>query len=82
MEGFVSALPGFEDVLEDSGLPDWRAALQFLEQEFASAEPEVRTLLVSAFLYYLPFPDQPGHEIVEHLGPTLKAQFSVTRPSG
>jgi len=62
--------------------PDWEAVLRFLEKRFESGESEVRSLIITAFLGYLPFPDQPGHDIVNHLGAALKAQFDMMRPRG
>lgn len=62
--------------------PDWEAALRFLEKRFEGGEPEVRSLIVTAFLGYLPFPGQPGHDIADHLGVALKARFDMIRPRG
>jgi hypothetical protein len=61
--------------------PDWEVVLRFLEGWF-EGEPEVRSLIITAFLGYLPFPGQPGHDIVEHLGVALRTRFDMIRPRG
>ncbi|MFD3453684.1 hypothetical protein ACFWVC_16065 [Streptomyces sp. NPDC058691] len=60
---------------------DWRATLRFLENRLQRDVPEV-TRTIALFLYYLPWPDQPGCGLVDHLGPTMSAKFAVMRPSG
>ncbi|MYX37481.1 MULTISPECIES: hypothetical protein [unclassified Streptomyces] len=60
---------------------DWRATLRFLEDQLQRDIPEV-TETIAWFLYYLPWPDQPGYGLVGHLGPTMSAKFAVVRPSG
>lgn len=66
----------------EADLPDWRKTLQFLEEQSALGIPEVDTVIVTSFLYNLPFPGTPGHEIVKHLGPIMAAKFSRLRPAG
>lgn len=66
----------------DSESPDWRTTLQFLEEQFERGVPEVDEIIVTSFLNYLPFPGDPGHEIIKYLGPALTERFMKIRPSG
>ncbi|MEU3619019.1 hypothetical protein ABZ725_42875 [Streptomyces sp. NPDC006872] len=61
---------------------DWRLTLRFLEEQFRLDVPEVAQVVTTSFLFNLPWPDQPGHSLVDHLGPTMSARFAAIRPSG
>lgn len=60
---------------------DWCATLRFLEDQLQRDVPEV-TRTIGSFLYHLPWPDQPGYGLVDHLGPAMGAKFAGMRPSG
>jgi hypothetical protein len=61
---------------------EWESVLRILEMRFDGGDSEVRSLIITAFLGYLPYPGQPGHGIVDHLGAGMKAQFALMRPRG
>jgi hypothetical protein len=61
---------------------DWRVTLQFLEKQLLLDVPEVAQVVTTSFLFNLPWPDQPGHSLVDHLGPAMSARFAAIRPSG
>ncbi|MEU5658086.1 hypothetical protein ABZ802_21090 [Streptomyces sp. NPDC047737] len=66
----------------DADAPDWRRTLTFLEAQSARGVPGIDEVIDTSFLEYLPFPGEPGHAIVEELGPVLAAKFTRVRPSG
>ncbi|GAA3247038.1 hypothetical protein ACFO1B_50980 [Dactylosporangium siamense] len=68
--------------LGDEDEPDWRLTLAFLEDRLALEHVEDGFLVNTAFLPYLPGPQQPGYGIVAELGPLLKERFAVVRPAG
>ncbi|SEE18955.1 hypothetical protein SAMN05428939_7660 [Streptomyces sp. TLI_105] len=39
-------------------------------------------VITTSFLHYLPFPSEPGHELVGHLGPAMARKFKELRPGG
>ncbi|MFF2367937.1 hypothetical protein ACFVU0_35220 [Streptomyces sp. NPDC058122] len=61
---------------------DWRVTLRFLEEQLRLDVPEVGQVVTTSFLFNLPWPDQPGYGLVDHLGPALSARFAAIRPSG
>ncbi|QFG24698.1 hypothetical protein [Actinomadura sp. WMMB 499] len=61
---------------------DWRAVLVFLEERVSRDVPEVTVVICTSFLWNLPFPDDPGYGITEHLGPVLARRFQEVRPNG
>ncbi|MFJ7775884.1 hypothetical protein [Streptomyces yangpuensis] len=61
---------------------DWRVTLGFLEEQLRLDVPEVGRVVTTSFLFNLPWPDQPGHGLVDRLGPALGARFAAIRPSG
>ncbi|WP_060887422.1 DUF7674 family protein [Streptomyces caniscabiei] len=61
---------------------DWRATLKFLERQLGRGIPCVTEVIVTSFLDQLPYRHEPGHEVVEHLGPILSAKYRELRPSG
>jgi hypothetical protein len=63
---------------EDS---DWRLTLSYLEDKFAQHIPEINTVIVTSFLYQLPYEGQPGADIVYSLGPQMKVRLAEMRPS-
>ncbi|MCZ4099792.1 hypothetical protein [Streptomyces sp. H39-C1] len=67
---------------KDSGLPDWRKTLLFLEDQSSLGISEVNEIIVTSFLDKLPFPGSPGCGIVEHLGPVMAGKFARIRPAG
>ncbi|MFI1941454.1 hypothetical protein ACH44C_30510 [Streptomyces purpureus] len=67
---------------EESDVPDWRRTLDFLEERTGSDTPEVQAVIVTSFLNDLPYPGQPGHDIVRHLPPRMAATFARIRPKG
>ncbi|MFF2217604.1 hypothetical protein [Streptomyces antibioticus] len=61
---------------------NWRVTLRFLEEQLRLDVPEVTQVIVTSFLFNLPWPDQPGYGLVNHLGPIMSARFTAIRPSG
>ncbi|MFF1719862.1 hypothetical protein [Streptomyces sviceus] len=61
---------------------DWQVTLRFLEEQLRLDVPEVTTVVVTSFLFNLPWPDQPGYGLVDHLGPAMSARFGAIRTSG
>ncbi|MET8810317.1 hypothetical protein [Streptomyces sp. NPDC004546] len=79
----------FWDVVQETvasflggGESDWRVTLQFLEEQLRLDLPEVSQVVSTSFLFNLPWPDQPGYGLVDHLGPAMSARFAAIRPSG
>ncbi|KUO09397.1 hypothetical protein [Streptomyces sp. DSM 15324] len=60
----------------------WRVTLRFLEEQLRLDLPEVSQVVSTSFLFNLPWPDQPGYGLVDHLGPAMSARFAAIRPSG
>lgn len=67
---------------DDPDGPDWHRTLAFLEEQSALGVREIDEVIVTSFLDDLPYPGQPGHGIVRHLGPVMAASFARIRPSG
>lgn len=66
---------------DPGGGPDavWRRMLDRFEGEYAAGDPDVEELLAASFLENLPYPDEPGGDIVDHLGPTMNAHVQTYR---
>ncbi|CAM5227961.1 hypothetical protein STANM309S_01616 [Streptomyces tanashiensis] len=60
---------------------DWRRTLAFLEEQSARGVLGIDEVIVTSFLGDLPSPQEPGHAIVEQLGPVMAAKFVRIRPS-
>jgi hypothetical protein len=58
---------------------DWRSVLSYLEGKFRMHIREVDGIIVTSFLYNLPYEGQPGAEIARFLGPEMKAKFAELR---
>ncbi|QNP65049.1 hypothetical protein [Streptomyces genisteinicus] len=67
---------------QDPEAPDWRRTLDFLDERLALGVKEADAVIVTSFLNDLPFPGEPGHDIVRSLGPHLAAAFARIRPAG
>ncbi|CAM5229084.1 hypothetical protein [Streptomyces tanashiensis] len=61
---------------------DWRRTLAFLEEQSARGVLGIDEVIVTSFLGDLPSPQEPGHAIVEQLGPVMAAKFVRIRPLG
>lgn len=61
---------------------DWRRTLDFLEEQSARGVFGIDEVIVTSFLGDLPSPQEPGHAIVEQLGPVMAAKFVRIRPLG
>ena len=61
---------------------DWEGVLGFLEEQTERGVPEVDVVVNTSFLYSLPWPGQPGHALVGHLGPAMAESFERIRPDG
>ncbi|MFI1657579.1 hypothetical protein ACH4ZU_22075 [Streptomyces sp. NPDC020472] len=81
----------FWDVVQDTvrsflgeapGVADWRRTLDFLEEQSARGVLGIDEVIVTSFLGDLPSPQEPGHAIVEQLGPVMAAKFVRIRPLG
>ncbi|MDG4858504.1 hypothetical protein P8605_10125 [Streptomyces sp. T-3] len=60
--------------------PDWRQVLAFLEEETRRGVPGGIEVIVTSFLYSLPWEHQPGYGIATHLGPEMMKRFLQLRP--
>lgn len=58
---------------------DWRHLLDHLEGIYETGSEDVRELLYASFLELLPYPDEEGAQISEHLGPRLAADLNDFR---
>jgi hypothetical protein len=67
---------------KDPEAPDWRATLEFLERQLGRGIPDVTEVIVTSFLDQLPYKQEPGYGVVEHLGPLLSAKYRELRPWG
>ncbi|MFJ3581345.1 hypothetical protein ACIPPS_03770 [Streptomyces sp. NPDC090127] len=67
---------------EDPTAADWRRTLAFLEEQSARGDLGVDEVIVTSFLNDLPYPHEPGHAIVQELGPVMTARFVRIRPGG
>lgn len=85
IEDLVKCLPAFEDLYEshvsNEDAPAWRATVAFLDEQFGTAEPKAREVVVTSFLDSLPFPGQPGSDLTRYLGPQLTSKLAELRPS-
>jgi hypothetical protein len=61
---------------------DWRGLIGFMEVMYPTAPTEVKTLIVTSFLFNLPWPSESGYTIVTELGPVLAEEFRQVRPAG
>lgn len=60
--------------------PDWRRVLAFLEEETRHRAPGAIEVIVTSFLYDLPYKGEPGYGIEAHLGPAMKERYLQLRP--
>ncbi|MFD7257966.1 hypothetical protein [Streptomyces sp. NPDC059874] len=60
--------------------PSWRRVLAFLEEETHRRVPGAIEVIVTSFLYDLPYEGEPGYGIEAHLGPTMKEKYLQLRP--
>jgi hypothetical protein len=60
--------------------PDWRRVLIFLEEETRRCAPGAIEVIVTSFLYDLPYKGEPGYGIEAHLGPAMKERYLQLRP--
>ncbi|MEU6988845.1 hypothetical protein ABZ946_36530 [Streptomyces sp. NPDC046324] len=81
----------FRDVVEDTVRsylaeggnpdgPDWRRVLAFLEEETQRRVPGAIEVIVTSFLYDLPYEGEPGYGVQAHLGPAMKKRYLQLRP--
>jgi hypothetical protein len=64
----------------DADGPDWRQVLAFLEEKTRGREPGAIEVIVTSFLYDLPYEGEPGYGIEAHLGPAMKERYLQLRP--
>ncbi|MFF8262670.1 hypothetical protein [Streptomyces virginiae] len=60
--------------------PDWCVVLAFLEEETRRRVPGAIEVIVTSFLYDLPYEGEPGFGVERHLGPAMKAKYLQLRP--
>ena len=77
MDAMVGAYLGQEEYRE----LDWVAVLAYLDRQLAEGAPEVRGVIVTSFVDDLPSRDEPGHGLVEHLGPHLARAYAQKWPT-
>lgn len=58
----------------------WRRFLDRLEQEYLAGDEGAFNVIYVSFLEMLPYPDEEGAGLVDHLGPALRAGLAETRP--
>ncbi len=59
---------------------EWREALAFLDEYYAQGDRDVFTVIVTSFLDYLPYPNQPGFQIMDELSASMRAKLQELRP--
>ncbi|KQV08744.1 MULTISPECIES: hypothetical protein [unclassified Kitasatospora] len=64
----------------DADGPDWLRVLAFLEEETSRRVPGAFEVIVTSFLYNLPYEGQPGYGVEAHLGPAMKEKYLQLRP--
>jgi len=57
----------------------WRRILAELERSYETGDVDTRELLYVSFLENLPYPQEPGAGIADHLGPHLAADLAEQR---
>ncbi|WP_137993622.1 hypothetical protein [Streptomyces vilmorinianum] len=67
---------------EDPAAAHWRRTLDFLEEQSCRGVLGIDEVIVTSFLNDLPYPHEPGHAIVQQLGPVMAAKFGRIRPGG
>ncbi|MFI8518514.1 hypothetical protein ACIGEZ_11920 [Streptomyces sp. NPDC085481] len=70
------------DIGEERAAVDWRRTLDFLEEQSCRGDLGIDDVIVTSFLGDLPHPHEPGHAIVQQLGPVMAARFLRIRPRG
>ncbi|MFI9235602.1 hypothetical protein [Streptomyces sp. NPDC053079] len=60
--------------------PDWRRVLAFLEEQTRRRVPGAIEVIVTSFLYDLPYEREAGYGIEAHLGPVMKERYLQLRP--
>ncbi|MFF9011244.1 hypothetical protein ACF087_36440 [Streptomyces goshikiensis] len=60
--------------------PDWRQVLTFLEEQTHRRLPGAIEVIVTSFLYDLPYQGEPGYGIEAHLGPAMEERYLQLRP--
>ncbi|MFI0984270.1 hypothetical protein [Streptomyces exfoliatus] len=91
-QGVVQPHVFFWDVVQDTvrsflgeapaTAADWRRTLAFLEEQSCRGILGIDEVIVTSFLGDLPSPHEPGHAIVQQLGPVMAAKFVRIRPLG
>ncbi|MFE0648818.1 hypothetical protein ACFVZH_09555 [Streptomyces sp. NPDC059534] len=90
-QGGVQPHVFFWDVVQDTvrsflgespAAADWRRTLDFLEEQICRGVVGIDEVIVTSFLGDLPSPQEPGHGIVQQLGPVMAAKFGRIRPLG
>jgi hypothetical protein len=61
---------------------DWRGLIHYLEEIYPTAPRYVQEVIVTSFLFNLPWPAEPGYAITAELGPVLAEKFRQVRPAG
>ncbi|MFK0210277.1 hypothetical protein [Streptomyces sp. NPDC090298] len=82
VRSFLGEASEASEASEAPGVPDWRSTLAFLEEQSARGVLGIDEVIVTSFLGDLPSPQEPGHAIVEQLGPVMAAKFVRIRPLG
>ena len=78
----LAVVAAYEGTDLDYAESDWRGFLDFLDSAYPTAQLDVKEVIVTSFLLQLPWPEQPGYGIVDHLGPVLTQKFREVRPGG
>jgi hypothetical protein len=68
-------------ILGDDATLDWRGVLDYLEEQVKSGNKDIFEVIVTSFLWYMPYPGKPGHGLVQELGPELSRRLLEQRPN-
>ncbi len=79
MDAVVGAYLGQEEYRD----LDWSAVLTYLDRRLAEEEDlQIRGVILTSFVMDLPYRNEPGYDLVGHLGPHLARAFAQNRPGG
>ncbi|MEV0569991.1 hypothetical protein [Dactylosporangium sp. NPDC050588] len=78
-EGFTDRI--VNAYLQEDDTLGWRSVLDFFDEYFDRGDRDVDEVLVTSFLDMLPWPNQPGHGLVDQLPRRLRTRFNLLRPA-
>jgi hypothetical protein len=78
----VNAHLGVVDPAAPDLTVDVTAFSDAMERLYDPTDPRARAVVITSFVLALPAPGRPGHDVVDRLGPRLRAEFDRARPAG